>query len=364
MKELDSARKYTDKELAKVEKQIDRIYRKSAKGIYTDYQKFMERAQKRIQTQENALVAAIKTNDAKLIAEAEKSLQDAKFAVTLHDGRYREMLDTTAKRIAEVNQIAIDYANDKIPNIYAVNYNQMDEVIKGITLVGGEQLTMRVAFSLVDEHTLKVLAQEGRVRLPVSKRLSVPKDMRWNMKKINSALTQGILQGESMPKIAKRIFPEIQSKTIWKNHKEPINSIIKQNKQSAIRTARTLFTQAENMGRQDSYVNAESMGIVMGKQWISTGDERTRDWHLSMDGQEVPIDETFTDGLGNQLEEPADPSAPPETTYNCRCSMRSIVYGFRAKDGSVVDVEYDRSLDPESNHQRSIRQERERRLKE
>lgn len=361
MRELDSARRYTDKELEKVEKRIDRIYCKSAKGIYSDYQKFMVKAQKRIQTQENALASAIRSKDEKLIKEAEKALQDAKFAVTLQDARYREMLESTAKRIANTNQIAINYANEKIPDVYAVNYNQMDDVIKGVTLAGGTKLTTHVSFSLVDENTLKVLAKEGKVRLPVSKRLSVPKDMRWNMKKINSALTQGILQGESMPKIAKRIFPEIQSKTIWKNHKEPMNSVIRQNKQAAIRTARTLFTQAENMGRQDSYVNAESMGIVMGKQWISTGDERTRDWHLSMDGQEVPIDETFTDGLGNQLEEPADPSAPPETTYNCRCSMRSIVYGFRAKDGSVVDVEYDRSLDGESNHQRLIRQERERR---
>ena len=361
MSELDSARRYTDKELEKVEKQIDRIYRKSAKGIYSDYQKFMVKAQKRIQTQENALASAIRSKDEKLIKDAEKALQDAKFAVTLQDARYREMLESTAKRIANTNQIAINYANEKIPDVYAVNYNQMDEVIKGVTLAGGTSLTTHVSFSLVDENTLKVLAQEGKVRLPVSKRLSVPKDMRWNMKKINSALTQGILQGESMPKIAKRIFPEIQSKTIWKNHKEPMNSVIRQNKQSAIRTARTLFTQAENMGRQASYETAVDSGIVMGKQWIATGDERTRDWHLSMDGQEVEISESFIDGLGNELEEPADPSAPPETTYNCRCSMRSIVYGFRAKDGSVVDVDYDRSLDGESNHQRLIRQERERR---
>lgn len=361
MKELDSARKYTDKELAKVEKQIDRIYRKSAKGIYTDYQKFMDKAQKRIQTQENALASAIKTKDEKLIKEAEKALQDAKFAVTLQDARYREMLESTAKRIANANQIAINYANEKIPDVYAVNYNQMDEVIKGVTLAGGTKLTTHVSFSLVDENTLKVLAKEGKVRLPVSKRLSVPKDMRWNMKKINSALTQGILQGESMPKIAKRIFPEIQSKTIWKNHKEPRNSVIKQNKQAAIRTARTLFTQAENMGRQSSFERANGMGIVMGKRWLAAGDERTRDWHLSMDGQEVGIDEMFIDGLGNLLEEPADPSAPPETVYNCRCSMRAVVQGFMAQDGSVVDVEYDASLDKPTQHHRTVMEEMERR---
>ena len=362
MRELDSARKYTDRELAKLERKISQTYRKSAKLIYKDYVQYMDRAEKRILKQKMAHTAALRSGDKELIAKAEKALQDAKFSVTLQDVRYKQMLEVTTKRLATVNQTAIDYANERVPNIYSVNYNQMDEIIKGTTLVGGVELTEKVQWSLVNEDVLRIMQKEGKVRLPVSKRLSVPKDMRWNMKKINSALTQGILKGESMPKIAKRIFPEIQSKTIWKNHKQPINSVIRQNKQAAIRTARTLFTQAENMGRQASFERSLDDGIVLTKVWLSTGDERTRDWHLSMDGQEVAIDESFIDGIGNELEEPADPSAPPETTYNCRCSMRAQVKGFRTADGNVIPVEYERT--GESNHERLIRTEKERREKE
>lgn len=55
--------------------------------------------------------------------------------------------------------------------------------------------------------------------------------------------------------------------------------------------------------------------------WNATGDDRTRDWHESMDGQRRGLDEPFVDGLGNRLRYPHDPQAPPETTINCRCPL-------------------------------------------
>lgn len=53
--------------------------------------------------------------------------------------------------------------------------------------------------------------------------------------------------------------------------------------------------------------------------WHATQDDRTRDAHAEMDGQEVGMGQMFIDGDGNQLEFPGDPNAPPETTINCRC---------------------------------------------
>jgi len=38
-----------------------------------------------------------------------------------------------------------------------------------------------------------------------------------------------------------------------------------------------------------------------------------------MDGQEVGLEEPFTDGDGNRLMFPGDPNAPPATTVSCRC---------------------------------------------
>lgn len=55
--------------------------------------------------------------------------------------------------------------------------------------------------------------------------------------------------------------------------------------------------------------------------WHATHDDRVRDWHLSMEGQRASVDEPFIDGLGNAVMYPGDPSAPPETRINCRCTL-------------------------------------------
>ena len=41
---------------------------------------------------------------------------------------------------------------------------------------------------------------------------------------------------------------------------------------SAIRTARTATTAAQNAGRMDSYHAAEGMGIKLKKEWLATLD--------------------------------------------------------------------------------------------
>lgn len=55
--------------------------------------------------------------------------------------------------------------------------------------------------------------------------------------------------------------------------------------------------------------------------WNAVRDARTRDAHRDMQGQETTIEEPFVDGEGNQLMWPGDPSAPAETTINCRCTV-------------------------------------------
>ena len=72
----------------------------------------------------------------------------------------------------------------------------------------------------------------------------------------------------------------------------------------------------------------EKDGIVMKREWLATNDSRTRHWHAELDGEEVDIDEPWVNEFG-EIMFPGDPSADPANTYNCRCSMRSIVKGFR-----------------------------------
>ena len=61
------------------------------------------------------------------------------------------------------------------------------------------------------------------------------------------------------------------------------------------------------------------------KVWVATTGEipnRTRESHLELDGEEVLVDEPFSNGLMC----PADPTGEPEEVYNCRCTMDRHIY--------------------------------------
>lgn len=329
----DKAREWTDEQLEKLEKKISRTYKQAEKELTKKWKAYMKAGEERLSALEKEYAKAKKSGDATLIAQAKDKLQKAKENYTLRSQYYKDMVDSVTMDIAKVNQMALTYVNNELPRIYAANYEQIKDQLDDLS----------VSFSLVDKNTVMRMIDDGDIKLP-KKKIDVPKDQRWNTKKINSSVLQGILQGESIGDISKRLLP-----------------IMDNNKVSAIRNARTLVTGAENRGRLDSYNSLKEQGAVLKKVWIATGDSRTRDWHLIMDGQEVDIDEDFVDGNGNKLEYPADPSSAPETVYNCRCSMRSHIIGFRKADGSISYIDYE----PESGmHEQQIADEQARRMAE
>ncbi len=64
------------------------------------------------------------------------------------------------------------------------------------------------------------------------------------------------------------------------------------------------------------------------RTWNPTPGIRTRDHHASMKKQKVRgIDSFFTDGNGNQLQFPGDPSAPLDTIAQCRCVLTFRIIG-------------------------------------
>lgn len=93
--------------------------------------------------------------------------------------------------------------------------------------------------------------------------------------------------------------------------------------------ARTESTRVASIARREAQLQmVEDTGIDPARivrVWNATLDSRTRDIHASMDGQQVGLNEPFIDGDGNQLMFPADPSAPAETTINCRCTESTRV---------------------------------------
>ena len=297
----DLAHAKTDQKLEEMEKRLSAIYSRAEKEIGERWKEYLVESQAEIDELQKAYELAKKGGDAKEIRKAGIALSRAKKDRTLMDSRFKALTETTAAQLANVNKTALAYINGELPEVYSVNYNALKQSVDG---VGG------YSFTLVDADTVKNLATTDNSLLPY-KQLDEKADVRWNVKKMNAEVLQGILQGEPMDKIASRL-----------------SKVTDMNETAAIRNARTMVTGAENKGRQDSYKRAEKDGIVMKREWIATNDSRTRHWHAELDGVEVDIDEPWENEYG-EIMFPGDPSADPANTYNCRCSMRSIVKGFK-----------------------------------
>lgn len=285
----DKAHRLTDEKLEEMERHLSAIYSRAEKEIQKTADEYFDKFHKQDEAKRKLL------EQGKITEDEYKKWRKNKI---MYGKRFTEMKEQCAKQLLNVNETALAYVNDQLPEIYAINYNALAKSVDG---VGG------YVFTLLDANTVKYLAIADKSLLPY-KKLDPAKDIPWNMKKINTETLQGIIQGESMGKIAKRI-----------------RNVQEMNRTQAIRSARTIVTGAENKGRQDSYARAEADGIILQKEWLATNDNRTRHSHVLLDGDIVDQDKKFDNGLMF----PGDPNGEPSEVYNCRCSMTAVVKGFK-----------------------------------
>ena len=290
----DKAHRLTDEKLEEMEKRLSAIYSRAEKEIQQTADEYFSKFAKQDEAKRKLL------EQGKITEEEYTKWRKGK---VMYGKRFTEMKEQCAKQLLNVNQTALAYVNGELPEVYAMNYNALESAVDG---VGG------YSFTLVDADTVRNLAVTDTSLLPY-KEIDPAKDIPWNMKKINAETLQGILQGESMDKIAKRL-----------------RNVQEMNKTQAIRAARTIVTGAENKGRQDSYARAEADGIILQKEWLSSDQPgRTRDWHMpsAFTSLVVDQDKPFENSLG-KIMFPGDPSADGANVWNCRCSMAAVVKGF------------------------------------
>lgn len=285
----DQGHRAADKELAKLMKRLQRSYRQASLNLQEKINAYMERFEK-----EDAAMRAL-YDSGKLSHEDYMSWRCKKIAGTKQWKRMREQLVTD---LVNADKIAAKMIRDALPEIYAENHNYGTYEIE-------RDLQMSTSYTLYNRDAVKRLLREDPDLLPQPS-VNVRKDERWNRQHIQSAVLQGILTGESMQKIAGRM-----------------QDVAEMDARAAMRNARTAVTGAENAGKLDSMRRAISLGVQLQKLWLATRDSRTRDSHVIMDGEQVDVEEKFSNGCMY----PGDPDGAPAEVYNCRCAMRSKVAG-------------------------------------
>lgn len=293
----DYGHKETDKRLAVMEKRITKVYAdtlaEAKDKLSAVLAEFRELDEKKAQ----AVV------DGKLSKKAYTAWRQELIGKEKH---LRDMIDVLTEDFTNADKIAMKIVNGEAKDVYALNANYAAYDIE-------KKANVNLSWTLYDHSTVERLIREEPNLLPLSS-VDVPVDKRWNQKHITAAINRGILLGDPIQDIAKRLV-----------------TVASMDLNAAVRSARTATTAAECAGRIDTYKYAQSIGIEMEQEWLATLDGITRHEHRLLDGQRVAVGEAFHVG-GVPIRYPGDPQAPGYLIYNCRCTLVSAVKGIDQSD--------------------------------
>lgn len=289
----DEGHYVTELILKETEADITRVYRQAAE----ETQKKLNDYLRRFQVKDNIKREQLRTGEI-----TKQEYDHWRTGQIMISKRWEEMRDTLAADMHNANNIARSIVQGHMPEVYAVNHNYATFQIEKESMVD-------TSYTLYDRDAVERIIRDQPDLLPPPgprKRAEIAagKDIAWQRGQIQSVTLQSILQGESIPNMAKRI-----AMTMGET-----------NRNASIRYARTATTGAENAGRVAAYERAEQMGIELEQEWLATLDGRTRHEHRQLDGQRVKVGEPFHID-GEEIKFPGDPSAPGYLIWNCRCTL-------------------------------------------
>lgn len=284
----DYGQKATEAEFRRLRAKINDVYRQAYKEIEQKGREFAQ-AHARREAQMRQMVADGKMTQ----ADFDAWMRGQVFQGEQWQKKKQQMADT----LYHADQVAQQMVNDSRYNVFAANANYMGYSLE-------HDRGIKTNFGLYDADSVRRLVKKEPDLLPPKKMVGKDKSYQWYNRQVQTAITQGIIEGESLDKIAHRIGKQTGETSMT----------------AMLRNARTMQTGAQNAGRIEGLHQAQELGIKVKKQWMATLDSHTRDAHADLDGQIADVDEPFDSELG-PIMYPGDPDADPANVWNCRCTL-------------------------------------------
>lgn len=329
----DIGNERTEQLIAEMEERIRDQYQQAADELQDKLEDYLRRFQVKDETWERMVESGEKTFE---------EYREWRTGQIMAGQRWRAMQEQTAVEFHNANLAARAIVTGYMPEVYAVNnvfatyaIERAGKVNTGFTIYSREAVNrlirdnpdllqppgvqMDKIFSAWDAYKAgKPVDLTAKQKRAFDKLLEQGKDIRWQKGQMQSVTMQSIIQGESIPNMAKRIA-QTMGET---NHK------------ATIRYARTAMTGAQSAGRQDAYKRAEELGVNLKREWQAVYDMRTRHEHRLLNGQQRGVDEPF-EVDGYQIMYPGDPAAEAFLIWNCRCRTRAVVSGWDKRSAEL-----------------------------
>ena len=288
----------TDRGVTAVERRLRKIYRQAERDLMAELRGFNMRFAARDNEMREKVKAGILTE-----SQYKAWQKNAVYRGRIWDSK----VENCTKILESSNRQALNIIRGQQMEVFAENATYQSYLLET-----GAGINMNLG--IYNPKTVGNLIRKQPELLP-RKVVDGVKDRAWNRDKIANCITQGIIKGDSIPQISQNMATTLSM----------------QNDATMVRYARTAMTSAQNAGRIEVMEEAEEAGVNVKKKWIATLDSRTRDAHQDLDGQVVPVKESFTvefDGQTVTIDYPGDPScSEPGMVYNCRCTLGYVVDG-------------------------------------
>ncbi len=260
----------TDKNGAKVSKELAAFYRKYLIDVKAQLQKWLD------------------------------EYEDLSFSKKLEV----ERLIYVSNTIKEILGEPLDSVAETIKNYVATEGSNGYNTV-WYTLENANNLTLTMP--LIDENYIKAVMANPVAGKTLSARLYKQRDQLAQL--TVDAISRGFLMGYSYSQIAGEIA-----------------ALTEANYRRALVIARTEAGRVRSIATQKGYENAEDLGVKMEKRWLATLDMKTRLDHAELDGQTVPVTGKFTIE-GMTADGPRLFGSAAED-INCRCTTIAIVAGI------------------------------------
>ena len=272
---MDRAHRYADKKLAEMIGDMTSIFEDVDRKVIERMKKYLQKFEKEIKEHEKMVDEGFLT---------EREFEQWFSSRILSGKQWKKVRDEIVEDYENSFEEALKNTGKGLAAIYVYNHNYTSSSLA----------------SMINKYTGKKYNFGKRKRKILPPSPDPVKNRYWHRKKIESVIRSGIKKGYGIDKIAKKL-----------------HRITNMDRVAAYRAARTGVTAAENMARIDAMAQAEGFGTSMDKIWMATMDERTRTEHRIINGERVPYDQEFSNGLMY----PGDESGEPEEVYNCRCTL-------------------------------------------
>lgn len=303
----DIGHELTEEQIKKIESELQKEYEKAAREIRDKLDDYFQRFQYKDEVWRKWVYDGERTEE-EYIAWRNSQMAAGK--------RWEKMKDTLADDLMHTNDIAQGIVSGHMPGIFSLNGNySLYKAEHDAGIDTGLTLYNRDAVNRILRDNPELFLPPGKT---LSKKIEEGTVKRWEKQQIQSKMLQSIMQGKSIPNMAR----DIAEKTTGSEFK------------AAVRNARTMSTNAQNAGRYDAYNRLTKAGVQITLEWSATLDNRTRHSHRMMHGQRRNVGEPFeVDGV--KIMYPAQTgkfmsvsSVPQEMLWNCRCTLLAWVKGF------------------------------------